>query len=108
MFMINLFTALFLAVLGAIIRFAKASWLIAGYNTSSKEKKAEYDEAALCNFVGNLLFVLGGIVLLIGVLELLHLPYFSIIMGAGWTLFTIVAIAAVIYMNTGNRFKKLK
>lgn len=106
MFIANLLTALFLAGLGAIIKFAKASWLISGYNTSSKEEKAKYDEEALCNFVGNLLFVLGGIIFLIGAAALLELPYFNVILSVGWALFTIITVAAVIYMNTGSRFKK--
>ena len=108
MFLINLFTALFLVATGAIVRFDKASWLIAGYNTSSKEEKAKYDEAALCNFVGNLMFVLGGIVLVMGILSLLITSRLGIILGVGWTLYVVVIIGAVIYLNTGNRFKKSK
>lgn len=108
MFLINLITGLFFIALGAIVRFGKASWLIAGYNTSSKEEKAKYDEAALCNFVGNLMFVLGVIVLVMGILSLLITSHLGIILGVGWTLYVVMTIGAVIYVNTGNRFKKAK
>lgn len=60
-------------MVGAIVRFGKASWIITGYNTSSKEEKPKYDGAVL---------------------------------GVGWTLYVVVIIGAVIYANTGNRFKK--
>ena len=43
-------------ILGVLLRFAKASFLIAGYNTSSKLQKEKYNEKALCKFIGNLLF----------------------------------------------------
>ena len=33
---------LILAILGALIRFGKATFLISGYNTSSKQEKEKY------------------------------------------------------------------
>jgi len=99
-------SALILAVLGILIRFKKASFLISGYNTSSKEEKAKYDEVKLCNFVGNLLFVLSGILFSLGVFKLLNLAYFKYILNAGISLLVIIIIISIIYMNTGNRFKK--
>jgi cytochrome b561 len=97
---------LLLAILGLIIRSGKASFLIAGYNTSSKEEKDKYDEKALCRFVGNLLLVLAVIHLAIAIWKVLNFDYFNYVLGIGFTLFIVVTIAAVIYMNTGNRFKK--
>lgn len=104
---VNLFVSLLLGILGVIIKFSKASWLIAGYNTSSKEEKEKYDETALCKFVGNLLFVLAVIILFIAAAGFLNLRYFTVITIIGWILFVIVTIGAVIYMNTGSRFKRL-
>lgn len=101
-----LLTGLFLAGLGGVIRSGRASWLIAGYNTTSKEEKEMYDERALSKAVGNLLFILGGIYILISIAGFLNLPNFRLIMTLGMVLFFVITIAAVIYMNTGNRFKK--
>lgn len=95
--------ALFI-VLGILIRFFKWSWLILGYNTASKEEKAKYDRTALCNFVGNLLFTLAVIMILGAFGESFHLIWVSIVK---WALFVVAIISALIYMNTGNRFKKL-
>jgi len=106
MYIVDFSTALLLAVIGAVVKYKKASWLIAGYNTSSKEEKEKYDEGALCRFVGNLLFALAAIVFFMGLAGLLNLPYFMWVLGVGWTVFVLVIIGAVIYMNTGNRFKK--
>lgn len=102
----NLMVALFLAILGGIIRWGRASWLIAGYNTSPKEEKDKYDEKALCNFVGNLLFILASIYFFIAITKFLNFPDFKLIMLTGIALFIVIAISAVIYMNTGDRFKK--
>lgn len=99
-------TPLILAILGVIIRLGKASFLISGYNTSSKCEKEKYDEKALCKFIGNLLFTLAGICLFIGIVKVLNFAYFSYIAIIGSILFVLVTIISVIYMNTGNKFKK--
>jgi cell division protein FtsX len=98
--------SLILAILGVVIRFAKVSFLISGYNTSSKNEKEKYDEKKLCMFVGNLLFVLACIQLLMAVAVALNIIDYIFIMLIGCILFFIVIIVAVIYMNTGNKFKK--
>lgn len=95
-----------LTILGVIIKLGKASFLIAGYNTSSKEEKEKYDEKALCNFVGNLLFVIAGILLLPVFTIALELAYLTFIAISSTILVFLVAIVAAIYANTGNRFKK--
>jgi hypothetical protein len=98
--------AVLLGGLGAAIRFKKASFFIAGFNTASKKEKEKYDEEALCAFVGNLLFTLAVIQLGMGLARAFGMPYFSYILGAGFGLFVAVTIGAVIYMNTGGRFLK--
>ncbi len=45
-------TALFVG-LGVLFSKGKGAFLIAGYNTMSKEKKARYDKNALCRFMGS-------------------------------------------------------
>ncbi len=93
--------ALFL-ILGIVLWRGKGAWLIAGYNTSSKEEKAKYDEKALCRFVAKLMFfcafcmALGAVAPLIG----------TWLLFPSQALMLIGIIAGVIYLNTGNRFKK--
>ena len=52
-------TALFVG-LGVLFSKGKGAFLIAGYNTMSKEKKARYDKNALCRFMGKLMFALAA------------------------------------------------
>ncbi len=58
-----------LALMGYLIRFRRMYWLMSGYNTMSKEKKKNVDVEHLGPFMGNMLFVLAGI-LLVGMLLL--------------------------------------
>ena len=102
-----LFAPLLLALLGYLIRFKKMTFLISGYNTSSKEEKSRYDEVALCKSVGNLLFTLAFFNGIPFISTLFFGEKFindSFIISAFFTM--IITIVAIIYMNTGNRFKK--
>lgn len=93
-------------VIGLIIRLAKASSLIAGYNTMPKHEKAKYDEEALTRFVGNMLIV--AVVLLL--LPLVAVPFVDAmpawVVPVSWGLFVAVIIGGMVYANTGNRFRK--
>ena len=51
------------AVLSVILLLGKGGWLIAGYNTASKEKKAMFDEKKLCRVVGGGLSVITAMIL---------------------------------------------
>lgn len=101
--MIHLVIALGLIVLGYLVKYQKWSWLIAGYNTSSQEQKDKYDVDALCNVVGNFMFVLSVILLIAVSGEYLGLDW---VVATGWILFFIVSVATLIYINTGNRYMK--
>lgn len=87
------------------MRVFKLSNLIAGYNTASKEEKAKYDEEKLTKFVGNLLIVSSLVLLLGGMLALL-VSNKAAVVNISWILFSLVIFGGVIYMNTGNRFRK--
>lgn len=90
-------------VLGIVFFHGKAAFLIAGYNTSSKEEKDRFDEKLLCRFMGKLMFILAGcwvIIALGGILEI------ALLYVIGIVLFLIAIIGAAVYANTGNRFKK--
>lgn len=88
--------------LGVMIKYFKWSWLIAGYNTSSKEEKEKYDEIALCRYIGNLMFALGALIFISALGT--HLEH-SWLVTTSWIFFSAVIIIAVIYANTGNRLK---
>lgn len=83
---------------GIIIRVFNASGLIAGYNTASAAEQALYDERAMTRFVGNLLIAASGILIAGGLL-----PAVAIV---SWLIFLAVIIGGVVYMNTGDRFKR--
>ena len=79
----------------------KGAFMIAGYNTMSADKKAQYDEKALCRFIGWLLIVVSFCMILFTAgmcLELVWVTY----CGAIFILF--VVISGLIYANTGGRF----
>ena len=102
-FPIELGMAALFAVLGIVLWGGKGAWLIAGYNTSSKAGKSKYDEKSLCRFVSKLMFFYTACFIFVAIstwLEAMTLYYCLM------TLFLVVTIAAVIYANTGNRFKK--
>lgn len=91
---------LILVVLGILLWCGKGAWMIAGYNTSSKAEKAKYDEKALCRFVAKLLWAMAAFMLVLCFVE-------SVIAHLALSLIAVIALfGAVIYANTGNRFKK--
>ena len=101
----NLIGGIVILFFGLIIRIFKASGLIAGYNTASKEKKAKYDEEKLTKFVGNMLMVASAILLIGGLLSTLESTT-NYIITLSWTLFFLVIMYMVVYTNTGKVFKK--
>ena len=90
-------------VIATFLLNGRGTFLISGYTTMSADKKAGYEQKALCRFVGWLLVIIALCMALfpIGV-------YFE----ATWLIFCSIAILsvaiifAVIYANTGNRFRK--
>lgn len=92
-----------LTALGIIFSCGKGTFLIAGYNTSSKKEKSRIDEKALCRFMGKLMFLLAGCQLVIALSGILSISFLLVI---GIMLHIIVIAGAVAYANTGNRFKK--
>ena len=98
-------------VFGFYMLSGRGSFLIAGYNTMPKEEKEKYDIKGLCKFIGRkilipvgLLTVFFAVGLTIGVQDNNTVLWFTIIA------YTIIVLAlsvfAVVYLNTGNRFRK--
>lgn len=108
--MVGVATANFLGgsltlLFGILIRVFKLSSLIAGYNTASKEEKAKFKEEELTRFVGNLLIFSSAILLLGGLLAIFASSKAAVVY-ISWISFSLVIVGGVIYMNTGNRFRK--
>lgn len=103
MWMVHILVALMFLLLGTVFMRGKGALLIAGYNTSSKREKAKYDEKALCRFMGKIMFSYVACFLIMATSDLFKsmIPLWS-----GLILFFCVTIFAVIYSNTGNRFRK--
>ncbi|WP_322173596.1 DUF3784 domain-containing protein [Acutalibacter caecimuris] len=101
-----IFAFVFLSLIGLSIplMLGKGTWLIAGYNTMSAEERAQWDGPALAKFTGKILLAIGIASLLYGLglflfgLEWLTWAYLAVVVG--------LSIFALIYCNTGNRFKK--
>ncbi len=92
-----------LVAMALVLMAGHGAGLIAGYNTSSAEQKAKYDEKRMCRFVGKILLPIG-----------LFLPAVAIggMNGLDWVAFAYGALVvglcvfAVIWLNTGKRYQK--
>lgn len=77
----------------------KGAFLIAGFNTLSKEEQAKYDKARLTKFMGKLMLII-GICLVLMAFDKAWLTYSSI------AIMLLAITFALIYSNTGERFQK--
>lgn len=98
MFVIGLFI-----VLGILLINGKGSFLIAGYNTMPPEEKEKYDIVALCKFMGIMMFSLSFSMLFWLLSESYEISW---LFSFGLVLFLGIVVFMLIYINTGNRFKK--
>ncbi len=100
---ITFIIGLLIIIIALVLHTGKGSFLIAGYNTLSREEKDKYDSKKLCRFMGKILLPIGFFTPILAV---------GGIYGIGWLpvmyVFGVIALSvfAVIYSNTGNRFKK--
>lgn len=104
--MIFIVVALVILVLGLFVKFKKAAWLIAGYNTASKEKQAEYDKEKLIKYVSNLLFTLAFSYFVWGIIQLILPQHSELIIWVGFGCSFVIMVAGIIYLNSGNRLMK--
>lgn len=58
----GLMPVLLLVVIGILIKYKKAYWLISGYNTMSAEKKKNVNIEGLGNFTANICFLMAGLI----------------------------------------------
>lgn len=100
--MVHILMAMLMLMLGYLVKYQQWSWLIAGYNTSTKQEKEKYDQAALCNGVGNFLFILAGLLFIAALGDFMDTAW---VVAMGWILFTAAVAVFLVYANTGGRFK---
>lgn len=106
MIITNIITAFFLIILGFLIKKYNLSFLIAGYNTSSKKEKEKIDEIKLTSYIGNLL-INSSFLLLVGTLILFLLPKFEIfIFNLTWILVVLFILISIIDLNTSKKVLK--
>ena len=94
--------ALFI-VLGIIFGSGKGADLIAGYNTASREEKAKTDEKKLLNAMSVFMFVLAACFLVSALSQVFNVKS---LIWIGQALFAASLIIGLIYLNTGDRFRK--
>ena len=90
-------------IMSLILLTGRGSFLIAGYNTMSKSEKEKYDTVALSKFMGKILLPMAILTVLVGIERLVELWWFWVIWGLS---FAALLVFAIVYANTGNRFKK--
>ncbi|MBP2257725.1 DUF3784 domain-containing protein [Virgibacillus alimentarius] len=92
-------------ILGIILLNGKGAFLIAGFNTMPEEEKEKYDTALMCKFMGKMMFALAFSMALMALSEALGIKS---LFAVSFVLFIGITLFIVIYMNTGDRFKKTK
>ena len=95
-------TGLFV-VLGIIFASGKGAKMIAGYNTATYEEKSKTDEKKLLKAMSVFMFVLAGCFFISALSQVLHAKS---LIWIGQALFAVALIAGLIYLNTGDRFKR--
>ncbi|AZB42035.1 DUF3784 domain-containing protein [Bacillus sp. FJAT-42376] len=90
-------------IFAILLSKGKGASLLAGYNTMSDSEKAQYDEVALCKFMGKIMYGISFSLLLFALSEMLVNQILFII---GLILLLTFIIFALVYSNTRNRFKK--
>lgn len=101
--LINVVVFLLFIAFGVMLSFGKGAFLISGYNMLSKEEKQKYDEKALCKFMGKFIFLIAFSISLLILSDILAINILYTI-GLGITI--VATIFLIIYVNTGNRFRK--
>lgn len=104
--MIFLLPTAILLIVGWLIKYKKVTWLISGYNTASKEEKEKYDIEKLCRYMGDYLFILAALFLMMSFLPMLYPEYEEMILWIMGGMIAVVAIGGIVFLSTGNRVKK--
>lgn len=101
--MVIIGTAILFIVLGALIKYGKMYFLIAGYNTMSKEEQEKYDIEGIANVFWNAMLGM-GVVMVLGQIIARLLQVKDLEFG----IFFITVIAGVAYLLLKTNSKKYK
>ena len=93
---------LIMVVVAVLLLLGKGAFLIAGYNTMPEMEKRKYDVKSLCRFIGKLLLPIGVLAPCVAIGEIYEISWMS---GAYIALVVVLVVFALVYCNTGNRFK---
>lgn len=104
--LIFLLPAALLVLLGWLIKYRQVTWLISGYNTASKKEKERYDIDKLCKYMGNFIFILASILLMVAIGGIVFARYIDKIISVGFCVFVAVIVCGLVYLNTGKRVLK--
>ncbi len=91
-----------LIAIGIALLTGRGSWMLAGFNTMTKEEKKQYDKKALCKFMGKIILPIGILIPLPVLSGVFEIDWLAIVFGPA--VLGLVIFAAV-YVNTGDRFK---
>lgn len=98
--------ALILLVIAYFIKFKKVTWLVSGYNTSSKKSKEKYDLEKLCRLMGNFVFGLSFILFILASAMTLIPDQEEMLLLAGLAVLALYSLIGLLYLNTGRRVLK--
>ena len=90
-------------IFAIILSKGKGAFLLSGYNTLPDSEKAQYDEVALCKFMGKIMYGISFSLLLFALSEMLAN---QVLLSIGLILLISLIIFAVVYSNKRDRFKK--
>jgi hypothetical protein len=106
MIVINIFLAVLFFFLGYLVKYKQMDFLIAGYNQLSQEDKENYYKDKMCNVVGNFLFHIAFIMVIMALFLFFSVFNKGIVIIVGWVAISIYILGFVIYLNTGDRLLK--
>lgn len=98
--------ALLLLIIAYFVKFRKVTWLISGYNTSSKKNKEKYDLEKLCRLMGNFTFGLSFILFIMASVSMILPKQEDLIITIGFIVLAGYSVVGLFYLNTGNRVLK--
>ena len=93
----------FFLIMAIFLLNGKGAFLIAGFNTMSKEEREKYDEKALCRFVGWLFISVCFCMVLLLIAIYAQMMWLTI---CGIGLIFLFTISGIIYMSTNKHFLK--
>lgn len=104
--MVLLISAGFVIFVGIVLRVFNLSFMIAGYNTASKEEKSKYNEKALVKAVSNYL-IFSSLVLVLGyVLSSFFEHLAGTILTWTWVAYVVYVIIGLVHINNNPKIKR--